>query len=570
MRLNVPTYESEYVSIDSYLRGSFDFSDKSTILITEEANQPTRLLTEIHEVMHSHVCSSTSFGVFQKLLANFSRERDLPRSIRNKLLRFLNRSIKHSWMIHEGISTTAELIHAYNCSEELYHSHYRMLPKSYQSATDPFFRLIVELRLPVFVNLSFCEAMAHIGLNTPILDDFLSLTTLLDTDPGKYFEDPSTRPDSRLTEICQVAGASLVSKDCRRRILETLKEHLQPKSLSYADLVDKWKQITREENQRIRDEVLGTSEAVLGSYGFTFPFVFTNPSRLNNQLKQVLLSWYNFFFDNNLLARRDIEVRFLESPESRLDHELNIEYPHSLRSTVCINESYSHELWQDLMERSASLYCLYMQNPTATSFAIDYQHYMMLEPGDSYYRFHQYVLKPSRVEYRCPLSQLAQLDYPCALTVTSALANEVFESIRASECIMVIPEHFLSSLPTVASSRSGQDTFGGTSQLLFVQTSSGAISHWNNVFDLRMADERARYCHARADDPDVDFLFVYLPRRNQVFYSATSSLVINRLIETRNLRLTEIGRLSEQWPNSVDSVLIKMFIVADHYARFGF
>lgn len=156
----------------------------------------------IHESYHYHLCTSTPFGLFQRLLGIIQRSLKLDHEQRARCSTALEKSIYNSWNTHEGVATACELSAFVLMNRgEISHEYVSMLPDEYLQAIEHLGFIEKLEGLPIIVAMSICEAVGYVCLATRILADFAGQAPAALSELDSYLHENQNNPDKRLKII---------------------------------------------------------------------------------------------------------------------------------------------------------------------------------------------------------------------------------------------------------------------------------------------------------------------------------------------------------------------------------
>ena len=198
-------FELTHRSINQIILGEYKFQNLVNIYHPEQTKNDFPILTELHESQHLHTCSSTPFGLFQKILGLLMDDPGLPKSLQKEFNTVLSYSIQHSWNAHEGIATAMEIVAAISSGgPKFYKKIYDSLPADYRKAVEPFKNALFIAELPICIGYAFSQGLSHIVFSTPIFRDMENAQKVLTTNWGNYYSNLEASPDARLEALSEL------------------------------------------------------------------------------------------------------------------------------------------------------------------------------------------------------------------------------------------------------------------------------------------------------------------------------------------------------------------------------
>lgn len=169
---------------------------------TGTANHDTSF-TELHESVHLHLCTVTSFGSFQRFLGGLINRPGTPDNFRRAGEIALSLSIDESWFTHEGAATFSELTYyMLKHGPDRKHQFVDTLPEDYHRALMMYLTMLWPLQIPLVWQAQLCEGIAQVALTTGILVHMRDPEAFADLDFASYFGEADDRsPDKRLAII---------------------------------------------------------------------------------------------------------------------------------------------------------------------------------------------------------------------------------------------------------------------------------------------------------------------------------------------------------------------------------
>jgi hypothetical protein len=319
------------------LRGYYDLGETYTIASPYQTKNSSVELTEIHESTHHWVCSATSFGHFQTLLAILSRDEGVPTDLRSELWSVVTATTEASWSAHEGVATGAELVQAIISGDvEQFES---SLPAEYRRAVEPLWVALHLTELPIFVGTSFVCGIGLAIFNTQILDELSDPSIIANTDFERYFDADDRSPDRRFAMI----GATLRDPVFASRVKEELWLCARR---TFAEPVDVWKMVEAYRSltlvERLKvDDMFAANTYSLIAENLGDKLTFADPESVPTVAGDFVKRWAVWFDENGVKPRRPIVCAdYSGDANRRYEMALRMNYVSVLQETVCINLKY--------------------------------------------------------------------------------------------------------------------------------------------------------------------------------------------------------------------------------------
>lgn len=205
--------------------GRYEFRQAPVAYLPTQTDNAFVDSTIFHETQHLELCTFSSHGMLQRLLASVLAQDDLPHDLRGALGGLLDASISVSFDVHEGIATTLqrhliELVGGSDAADRFWAAK----PASYQAAAnlfEPAYKLWACTSLGAMAD-RFVSNIANSAMNTQILSTPLGLAEIVTKAPSEFFP-PSLSPDRRVRDLLGVFAENDRVTDLATRVLDRLR-----------------------------------------------------------------------------------------------------------------------------------------------------------------------------------------------------------------------------------------------------------------------------------------------------------------------------------------------------------
>lgn len=571
---NFSFFESNHASIKQILFGMYSFGKGYTEIIhPNQSGNVIPELTELHESQHLHICSSTTFGLFQNCIGSFLKDPDLPSHLKQVYSCALTHSINHSWYAHEGVATTVELVAAARMGRKVYREIYVSLPNEYKKAVKPFQAALKLTTLPVFIGYGLSEALAHIAFASQILDDMCEHNNILNAGWESYFSRMDNSPDKRLNILYRKVLSHQLLKELSKKLLSITIEILSVSTPS--EILGAFDKLPPNDvmnfNDRIIDETISFIKPKL-------PFVLaTNDTYETMDKFKLFFGACLDYFEKNSISLR-YNYRFLDKSQNcdlRAEHSLNISYISKEIPINCINLLHSLNLWDELKKTNNILYTYFLFNFADEKIVMDNEGSMVIEPGGGYIRMQAVTSSDVSFKYFSPIKYFSPMKlgntdqslYATAINVPASDILVAFENLGHTKHLLVVDEIIWDALIDKFEEQFLIQTFN---KPLFIIIKESTLQHWVSIINLETGKKRVGIFQTKIETIDTKFCVLITEDSNKVYIRPTSSLVFNKIVEkyegasnlvTQDI-LTEFG-VKEKW-------IERMEIFIHHYATFGF
>lgn len=215
--------------------GSYDFTDNINIYVGKHQDDEEIKLTHIHEESHRKIVSSTTFGVFQFVIANIQKQSVLRK---NTLItnpqEILEITIDKSWLAHEGYAVFREITLGQKVAS--IDNRITQLPQDYKAAFNKYKK--IEEILPIEIkpfNISIIRGIAEAAFNTSILAS-CPIERINSDLVSNHLSVPENQPDYRLELITKRISQQGFSREYFNNLLDSFNDITQ--RLGYKEIIN--------------------------------------------------------------------------------------------------------------------------------------------------------------------------------------------------------------------------------------------------------------------------------------------------------------------------------------------
>jgi hypothetical protein len=550
------------------LQGYYDFGETYNIVSPYQTQNARVALTEVHESTHHWVCSATSFGHFQKLLAILSRDEGVPSGLRSSMWSAVTETTAVSWFAHEGVATAAELVQAIMSGELQYFE--SSLPPRYRKAVEPLWIALHLAELPIFVAPPFVNGIALAVFNTTILGDLNAPSSIVDADFRQYFASDDRSPDKRLemigAQFRDVVFASRVKAELWRCAHSTFAG-----CADAAEMLVAYRSLTLVDRFNVNDTFAAQTYSLIEEC-FRDKLTFVDPASVPTLAGAFVNRWGAWFEETDVKLRRPIEfVDYSGDADRRYEMALRMNYVSAIQETVCVNLQYG--LFVRELLKLDSLYIWWWFNGLNERVPMDERGFA-IEPDGGYVRVHEIMRGQKFLGFRCPVprSELEKLGidsgvHPCAAAIPAVAVNEVLQCLSHTGAVLAMDEITWKVLEKKGYSAS----LSGRSNPIFLTPSSTEYLYWDDmitseslkgpvaVFSTPLFDREKTAVLERA--------LVVAAADGLVRAASASSRVIDRVVEKWSV-VTSAEILSKFQNNEAWAKSLEVFVY--HLASCGF
>lgn len=574
-------FERQHPSILQVLLGKYAFGDHTEILFPAQSGNVYPDLTEIHESLHMHLCTSTTFGLFQKLLGLLLQDPNLPDYLRQVYERALDFSINCSWFTHEGCATSAELIVTVARGPDAYRHSYRDLPKNYKKAVEPFRAVLDSMRLPSFLALFFSEALAHVALATDILDDMVIHNNALETKWDTYFASIERNPDTRLRILFQEVLNHSLLQELSNILWIVAKDTVNAATLAPEEIIRRFDNLEKGRKFAFFDTIIETTVSVLQPK-LPFPVADIWPRDIFKKVRRLWESWFESLEKMGVSLKHSYQLYKIpeNSHDQCFDHELNISYvPKEEESRFIAAVIPYPALWDEVCKTNSFLYLHFIYNSASDSIPIELLYKgtsrnspirrMVIEPGGGYLYVQEIVRSPDGLRYFPPLGSWG-VDTPqrsyFGFVIGAKDLPSVSNQLKHLNCVLTMPEGTWDAISKLY----GQQSVSQESlEPVFIIPRMSTLGYWENIIRRAAKDGTVWLFQEELESLNTTFCILVTKDGTEVYARPTARIVTERLFEKSKDSSRIIARrllaqlFSKEWNEQ-----LRIFL--HHYSTLGF
>lgn len=574
-------FECERPSILQVLLGKYTFGDHTEILFPAQSGNIYPDLTEVHENLHMHLCTSTTFGLFQKFLGLLLQDPDLPDYLRQVYECALDSSIDCSWFTHEGCATSAELIVAAARGPDAYRRSYRALPKNYKKAIEPFRAVLDSMRLPLFLAIFFSEALAHVALATNILDDMGVHSNALETKWDTYFASVERNPDNRLRILFREVLDPGLLQELSNTLWIAAKDTVNAATLAPEEIIARFNNLEKGRKFAFFDRIIETTISVLQPK-LPFPMADIWPRDIFKKVRRLWESWFESLERMGVSLKRSYQL--YEIPENFhdqcFDYALNISYvpkEEELRFIAAVIPYPA--LWDEVCKTNSFLYLHFIYNSASNSVPIELLYKgtsrtspirrTVIEPGGGYLYVQVIARSPDGLRYFPPLGSWG-VDTPLrsyfGFVIRAKDLPSVFNQLKRLNRVLTMPEQTWDAISKLYGKESvSQESL----EPIFIIPRMSTLGHWESIMRRATDNGTVWLFQEELESLNTTFCILVTKDGSKVYACPTAKVVTERLLEKSKNSSRVIARRppAQLFLKGWDEWL---YIFLHHYATLGF
>lgn len=520
-------------------------------------------LVEAHETYHLHMSISTPFGVFQNFLGLIVSSDDIKNSGKSVYRNGLNATKQNSWMTHEGVATTCELLVCLMQNREKVARSFAVLPSEYKKACEPLCKIVSKIPLPLVIGPEIVEAIGYIALATPILRDMGDHSIFIKTDWDHYFRDTNRNPDLRFAILLD----TLSSQQVRNRIFDSVLDALNTLGLPSEEIkfVGCYRNLTIKKQKECSDAV---RKATINSLRLDISLSVEEEDNIVPLYGSMKQSWFA------KLGFTNVQHKFIENPKpSDIEEQLRIfldqidyvppkdqeMFPEGILFIRNPEISYAN----NLKNYGNPIYAKLLYNgSTENAGAPDNP--LMMPIGGSLLHLHAAKHIAEGFYFTCPIDHQnpKHANAACIVKILPEELNDFYNGFLKIDCVICLDEG------TYRWSPDHMKLFlkEHDGPILIIPTSSG-LTRWCEIIRDLLGSEHVLGCYG-VNNKAGDFCIMSSKDGHFVLARPTSKIVYSRILKNNDFiqSYRDWDDLSKQF-SPVWS--LKLRIACNHYIGFG-
>jgi hypothetical protein len=517
-------------------------------------------LVETHESYHLHMSMSTPFGVFQNFLGFIVSNDDIQNSIKPIYRKAFKATKENSWMTHEGVATTCELLVCFMQNREMAARVFAVLPPEYKKACEPLCKIVSKVPLPIVIGPEIVEAIGYIALATPILRDMEDHSIFVKTDWDYYFRDTNRNPDLRFAILLDTLSLLKTRNQIYNSVINVFNILGLPSEKM--EFIDYYRNLTIEKQKECNDAV---RKATINNLQLDISLTVEDEENIVPLYRSMVKPW---FIE---LGISNVQHNFVENPKptdvedqlriflDQIDYVPSDKQKMFLEGILFINDpkyvyvdklkNYGNPFYAKLLYNGSSENIETPDNP------------LIIPIGGGVLLLHSANQNAEKFHFTCPIEQ-RHANAAFAIKIPPEEISNLCNIFSEIDCVISIDE-----IAYRWSSNHIQLFLKQHDQPIVIIPTNSGLSSWTNAIKDILGNEYVLGYYG-VDDEYQNYCLMSSQDGHIVLARPTSEIVYSRILKD-NKRVKSYSDWNDVSKQFSPKWSVKLRIACNHYLQFG-